>query len=400
MKDILRDLFFKNVTQTSQNSLAFEVSHTDGSFIYNSKGEKFYDLISGTSVNNLGHNNRIVIDAIKSQLDKYMHVMVYGEAIESPQVLLAKEITSLLPASLSSVYFVNSGSEAVEGAMKLAKRFTKRRKIISFANCYHGSTHGCLSLSSNPKYQKAFSPLLPDIEHITINNINDLEKIDQNTACVIAEPVQGEAGVIAMNKEYASLLRQKCSEQGALLIFDEIQTGMGRTGTMFAFEQLGVKPDILLLAKAFGGGMPLGAFISSNKISETLSYDPPLGHITTFGGHPVCCAAALAFLKVLKSDKTIEKVKEKENFIQEYFSKIDGVKQVRTAGLLAALEVESAEIAQSVVEQCVANGVITDWFLYNDCSIRLAPPLNIEIKDLEAAFDIIAKIISSLKNKK
>ena len=283
-----------------------EIERAEGVFMYGPSGEKYLDLISGVSVSNTGHRHPRVVQAVKEQVDAYMHLMVYGEIIQSPQVKYAEYLAGFLPASLGCVYFVNSGSEAVEGALKLAKRFTGRSKIISFENSYHGSTHGALSIQGSEEYRNAFRPLLPDTFRIRFNDADSLSIIDKKTACVIIEPVQGEGGVIFPENGFLELVRQKCTETNSLLIFDEIQTGFGRTGHMFAIDRFKVVPDILLLAKALGGGMPLGAFISSGEIMSSLMSKPPLGHITTFGGHPVCCAAGLASMKVLTEEKLIE----------------------------------------------------------------------------------------------
>lgn len=389
-----RQLFLNNLAQTSDSPLALEITNSEGIYLFDINGKRYTDLISGISVSNTGHRHPHIVQAIKNQLDKYLHLMVYGEYIQSPQVKLAARLAELLPDSLNNCYFVNSGSEAVEGALKLAKKFTGRRKIIAFNNAYHGSTHGSLSIIGDSAYRDAFQPLLPEVEHIQFNDLNDLNRIDESAACVIVEPVQGEAGIIAANAEYLKLLRQKCSETGTLLIFDEIQTGLGRTGYMFAFEKYGVIPDILLLAKGLGGGMPIGAFISSKEIMHCLTVNPVLGHITTFGGHPVSCAAALANIEVIENEKLIEGVTSKNELFIELLSKSKVIKEIRSAGLMLALQLENFEEVKTVIDDCIEKGVIIDWFLFNSSSIRIAPPLTITESEIRVA---CSTILSSLE---
>ena len=384
-----RQLFLNNLAQTSDSPLALEITHAEGVFIYDSSGRKYFDLISGISVSNTGHRHPAVVKAIKDQADKYLHLMVYGEYIQSPQVKLAAALAGLLPKKLKNCYFVNSGSEAVEGALKLAKRYTGRQQIVAFENAYHGSTHGSLSVIGNDSYQKPFEPLLPGISHLKFNSIEDLVVITQETACVIIEPVQGEAGIIEGSHEFITALRNRCTETGTLLIFDEIQTGMGRTGTMFAFERYGIVPDILLLAKGLGGGMPLGAFISSREIMQTLTFNPVLGHITTFGGHPVSCAAALANIGVIINEKLVQGVKNKSNLIVELLSKDKSIKQIRSVGLMIALQLDNFIHVKKVIDHCIEHGVIIDWFLFNDSSIRIAPPLTISNEEISEACALI-----------
>ena len=389
-----RQLFLANLAQTSLSPLALEIDHANGIFLYGVNGKSYIDLISGISVSNTGHSHPHVIKAIKSQLDKHMHLMVYGEYIQSPQVKLAQKITSLLPPNLDSCYFVNSGSEAVEGALKLAKRNTGRTKIISFKNAYHGSTAGPLSVMGDETLKQPFRPLLPGVKFLRFNSVDDLEQIDEETACVIIEPVQAEAGVVLPNNNYLQLIRDRCSKTGSLLIFDEIQTGFGRTGKMFALEKYNVVPDIITIAKAMGGGMPLGAFVASREIMNCLSDNPALGHITTFGGHPVSCAASLASIEVLENENLISQINAKAELIK---SKIHSplIKEIRNAGLLMALEFENEEICKKAIDNCIKNGVITDWFLFNSKSMRIAPPLTITENEIEEACDLINK---SLKN--
>ena len=391
-----RQLFLNNLAQTSDSPLALEITHAEGVFIYDSSGRKYFDLISGISVSNTGHRHPAIVKAIKDQTDKYLHLMVYGEYIQSPQVKLAAALAGLLPEKLNNCYFVNSGSEAVEGALKLAKRYTGRQKIVAFENAYHGSTHGSLSVIGNDSYQKPFEPLLPGISHLKFNSIDNLSVITEETACVIIEPVQGEAGIIEGSNEFITALRNRCTETGTMLIFDEIQTGMGRTGTMFAFERYGIVPDILLLAKGLGGGMPVGAFISSREIMQTLTFNPVLGHITTFGGHPVSCAAALANIEVIINEKLIQGVKNKSNLFIELLSKNKSIKQIRSAGLMIALQLDNFTHVKKVIDHCIEHGVIIDWFLFNDSSIRIAPPLTISDEEIRDACTVILTALNEV----
>jgi acetylornithine/succinyldiaminopimelate/putrescine aminotransferase len=373
-----------------------EIERAEGVYIFDVNGKPFIDLISGISVSNIGHGNVMVIDAIVKQASKHMHLMVYGEYIQSPQVQLAKEIVSLLPDNLNSVYLVNSGSEAVEGSLKLAKRYTGRSEVIAFKNAYHGSTHGALSIMGNEEFKQAYRPLLPNVRHIEFNNVDDLNQITPKTACVIVEPVQGEAGVRPPTSGFLDKLRQRCSETGALLIFDEIQTGMGRTGHLFAFQKYNVTPDVILLAKAFGGGMPLGAFISSNEIMSCLGHNPSLGHITTFGGHPVCCAAAAAALQVLVTTGIVDEVAGKETFFRNHLESHPNVKEFRSAGLLMAIELGSFEKVQKFIQLGLAEGVITDWFLFCNTAVRLAPPLIITHDQIQSVCSSLLGILDRI----
>lgn len=391
-----RQLFLNNLAQTSDSPLALEITHAEGVFIYDSSGRKYFDLISGISVSNTGHRHPDVVKAIKDQADKYLHLMVYGEYIQSPQVKLAEALANLLPEKLNNCYFVNSGSEAVEGALKLAKRYTGRQKIVAFENAYHGSTHGSLSVIGDDRYQKPFEPLLPGVSHIKFNSLEDLSAITKETACVIIEPVQGEAGIIEGSHKFITALRNRCTETGTMLIFDEIQTGIGRTGTMFAFERYEIVPDILLLAKGLGGGMPLGAFISSREIMQTLTFNPVLGHITTFGGHPVSCAAALANIEVIINEKLVQGVKNKSNLIVELLSKDKSIKQIRSVGLMIALQLDNFTHVKKVIDHCIEHGVIIDWFLFNDSSIRIAPPLTINNEEIRESCAIILKALEAI----
>jgi len=360
--------------------------------MYNKEGRAYIDLISGIGVSNLGHSNPYVVSAIKEQLDKYMHLMVYGEYVQTPQVRFAEKLVSLLPSNLQSVYFTNSGAEAVEGALKLAKRFTGRQQIVAFDNAYHGSTHGALSVMGNEEFKQAYRPLLPGVNFIHFNNPDDLVLINDQTACVIIETIQGEAGVRVPDAAYMQALRARCDETGTLLILDEIQAAFGRTGKLFAFEHFNIVPDILLLAKALGGGMPVGAFISSNDIMYALKENPILGHITTFGGHPVCCSAGLAALEVLVNEHLIDPVAEKEALFRKLLVH-PAIKQIRGKGLMLAVELESFELNKKIIDRCIENGVITDWFLHCSNAMRIAPPLIITADEIEKACVVIMEAI-------
>ena len=339
MNTILRKQFLAHVGQTSPSPMLVEVARAEGSFFYTPEGKRYYDLVAGVSVSNVGHCNPAVVKAVQEQAARYMHVMVYGELVETPQVEYAAKVASLLPGGLSSLYFVNSGAEAVEGALKLAKRYTGRTELVSMRRAYHGSTHGSMSMMGAPEgeeWKGAFRPLLPDVQAIEFNDFGELERITRRTACVLAEPVQGEAGVRPPVPGYLEALRRRCDEVGALLVFDEIQTGMGRTGALFAMLKYGVTPDIVCLAKAFGGGMPLGAFVSRPEIMQTLQENPVLGHITTFGGHPVCCAAGLAALNYLLDNKVVEGVEAKGTLYAQLLGNHPAVREIRRSGLLLA----------------------------------------------------------------
>jgi acetylornithine/N-succinyldiaminopimelate aminotransferase len=371
-----RQLFLQYIGQTSDTPLMLEIDRAEGIWLFSSDGRKYADLISGVSVSNIGHRHPYVIRAIKQQLDKHMHLMVYGEYIQAPQVKLAKLLAENLTAKLNCTYFVNSGSEAIEGAMKLAKRFTGRPEIIAFRNAYHGSTQGALSVLGGEEYKNAFRPLLPAITFLEFNNCMDLEKINRGTACVIIEPIQAEAGVRLPHGDFLKTLREKCTETGTLLIFDEIQVGFGRTGTLFSFQDRGVEPDILVLAKSLGGGLPLGAFISSHEILSAFKTKPVLGHITTFGGHPVSCTAGLASLEVLLKGNIIEQVRKKEQLFRENLVH-PLIKEIRGTGLLMAAETGNNEIVKRVIHKGLEKGIILDTFLFCDTALRISPPLTI-----------------------
>lgn len=391
-----RQLFLNHQAQTSPTPLMLEIEKAEGVYLFDTNGKKYIDLISGIAVSNVGHRHPKVINAIQSQLDKHLHLMVYGEYVQYPQVQLAKYLAELLPKSLSSSYFVNSGAEAIEGALKLAKRFTGRTQLVSFKNAYHGSTHGALSMMGSEEFKNAFRPLLPDTLHLEFNIEKQLEFITTKTACVLVEPIQGEAGVRLPSNDYLKKLRKRCDEVGALLIFDEIQTGAGRTGAMFAFEKQGVVPDILCLAKGLGGGMPIGVFISSQEIMNSLTHDPILGHITTFGGHPVSCAAALATLKVIQEENLLQEIPEKEKLIRSLLThKL--IKELRGEGLMFAVEFGNTELNMKVIERCISKGVITDWFLFCNTAMRIAPPLTVTQSQLTEAIHVIVQILNEIK---
>lgn len=435
---ILRQQFREHIAQTSPSPLAIEVERAEGVFFYtpasaeHPDGGRYFDLVSGVSVSNVGHKNPEVVKAVCEQAARYMHTMVYGEMVLSPQVKYATRLAELLPPSLQSVYFVNSGAEAVEGALKLAKRATGRREILAFRRAYHGSTHGSLSLMSSPEgdeWRAPFEPLLPDVDWLTFNDFDGLSRITSATACVIVEPVQGEAGVRLPADGFLQALRRRCDRTGTLLIFDEIQTGMGRTGTLFAFQNSGlgmaatqtaigmasqipnsensaVVPDILCLAKAFGGGMPLGAFIASSEIMSTLSHDPTLGHITTFGGHPVCCAAGLAALEfLLKGDLLTEMevkgvllsgVEAKGALFESLLEDHPAVKEIRRAGLLAAVELGDSTKMYRLMELFKERGIVSDWFLFCDTAFRISPPLTISEAEIRECCRIIRDCLDDL----
>lgn len=357
--------------------------------MYDVQGKEYIDLAGGISVANTGHRHPKVIEAIQKQLDAYLHVMVYGEFIESPQVQYARLLTEQLPASLNSVYFTNSGAEAVEGAMKLAKRVTNRSQMIAFNNSYHGSTQGALSVMGDEYWRNAFRPLLPDVLHLEYNSFESLNEITELTTCVIAETVQAEAGIIVPTKEWMQALRKRCDETGTLLILDEIQAGFGRTGKLWGFEHFDIVPDILLLGKALGGGMPLGAFIADKKLMDAFTSNPVLGHITTFGGHPVCCAAGMAAMKVLLDEKMVEGVKQKEELFKSLLTH-PKIKAIRSFGLWMAVEFDSFETNKQVIDACIANGVMTDWFLFAPHCLRISPPLVIGDDETRKVCDTVS----------
>lgn len=383
-----RELFLRHIAQTSTAPLALEIIKAEGCKLFDVNGKEYIDLIAGISVCNVGHRHPKVIEAIKQQLDAYLHIMVYGEMVESPQVQYAKLLTDHLPASLNSVYFTNSGTEATEGAMKLAKKLTGRTQIIAFKNSYHGSTQGALSVMGDEYWRNAFRPLLPDVLHLNYNSFDELRFITTNTACVIAETIQAEAGIITPQNNWLKALSNRCKETGTLLILDEIQAGFGRTGTLWGFEQFDVVPDIVLLGKALGGGMPLGAFVADKQLMDAFTDNPVLGHITTFGGHPVSCAAGMAAMKVLLEEKLMEEMKAKENLFRSLLVH-DKIKSIRSHGLWMATEFDSFETNKKIIDACIEAGVFTDWFLFAANCMRIAPPLKISNKEIENACEII-----------
>jgi acetylornithine/succinyldiaminopimelate/putrescine aminotransferase len=388
----LRHLFLTCQGQTSPAPFGIEIARAEGMYMYGPDGKRYIDLIAGVSVSNVGHCHPDVVKAVNEQVSKYMHLMVYGEFIQSPQALYAGKLVSLLPENLSNVYFVNSGSEANEGALKLARRYTGRQEIIGFRNAYHGGTYGVLSLTSDECFRNAFRPLLPDVRLLDFNNFDHLSQISERTACVIVEPMQGEAGAITPKKGFLQALRQRCSQTGTLLIFDEVQTGFGRLGNLFAFEKYGAVPDILTLAKSMGGGMPLGAFIASKTIMDSLQTNPALGHITTFGGHPVSCAAGMAALNVVLSENLTSSVENKAGLFRKQLQDSD-IEDIRGDGLLMAVELGKSERLMKFIRLAYENGIATDWFLFNNSSFRIAPPLIICDSQIEEACDILKKVL-------
>ena len=390
-----RQLFLQHIAQTSDFPLMLEIERAEGVFLFDTNGKSYIDLISGISVSNLGHCYPDVVRAVQEQAAQYMHLMVYGEYVYSPQVQLAKLLTAHLPPSLNNIYFVNSGTEATEGALKLAKRYSGRAEVVSFINAYHGSTHGALSVMGSEEFRQAYRPTLPGVRHIRFNETADLQYITNQTACVIVEPIQAEAGLLVPQNEFLKQLRQRCNETGALLILDEIQTGCGRTGSLFAFEQYGIVPDILLLAKGLGGGMPIGVFISSEEVMSVFKNNPVLGHITTFGGHPVCCAAAHATLQILVQENYIAEVDTKEALFHQLL-RHSSIKAIRSKGLLMAVEFENYDFNKKVIDACIERGVITDWFLFADNCLRIAPPLIINEEEIRTACAIILESIDAV----
>ena len=390
-----RQLFLQHVGQTSEAPLCLNIVKAAGSKMWDADGKEYIDLIAGISVCNIGHCHPAVVSAIQSQAADYLHIMVYGELIENPQVQYASFLAQHLPPTLHSIFYTASGSEATEGAMKLAKRFTGRTQIVSFKNSYHGSTQGALSIMGSEYWQQAFRPLLPGIVQLSYNSLTDLEQITEQTACVVAETIQAEAGVNVPTQDWMKALRKRCDETGALLILDEIQTGFGRTGTLWAFEQFQVVPDILLLGKALGGGMPLGAFVADKKLMDSLTHHPVLGHINTFGGHPVSCAAGLAGMKALLEEKMIQGVRAKE---QLFLSKLKHplIQSVQSSGLLIAITFDSFATNKKIIDQLIQKGVFTDWFLFSAQSLRIAPPLNISDQDIEKACEVLQEVLNAL----
>ena len=383
-----RELFLRYVAQTSPAPLALEIVKADCCTLVDASGKEYIDLIGGISVANVGHRHPKVIAAIQKQLEAYLHVMVYGEFVESPQVHYAQLLTQHLPATLNSVYFTNSGAEAVEGAMKLAKRVTGRTQIIGFDQAYHGSTQGALSIIGDEYWRNAYRPLLPDVLHLSFNSFESLKEITERTACVITETVQGEGGIIVPAVEWMKALRKKCTETGTLLLLDEIQAGFGRTGKLWGFEHFEIVPDILLLGKALGGGMPLGAFIADKKLMGALTVNPVLGHITTFGGHPVCCAAGMAAMQSLLEEGWTDTVKAREELFRSLLVH-PAIKAIRSFGLWMAVEFDSFESNKRIIDACIAGGVLTDWFLFTPNCLRISPPLIISEEQIKRSCQVI-----------
>ena len=391
-----RQLFLQHVAQTSSAPLMLEVDKAEGIYLYSPDGRRTIDLISGVSVSLLGHSYPAIVDAVCHQVKQYMHLMVYGELVQSPQVKLAELVASQLPPHLNTVYFVNSGSEATEGALKLAKRYTGRSKIVACRNAYHGSTHGALSVMGDEFFKQAYRPLLPGVQFVNFNSLDELSCIDTDTAAVILEPVQGEGGIVIPEPGYLQAVRQRCTDVGALLIYDEVQTGFGRTGKMFAFEHWGVAPDIINFAKAFGGGMPLGAFVSSHEIMHSLTHSPVLGHITTFGGHPVSCAAGLASLQaIISQPELIKNSVAKSQIFFDLLSKHPMIKSMHGIGLFISIELESEQMRERVVHQALRDGLLLDSFLYREDCIRIAPPLVITDDQIREACRIFITVLDS-----
>ena len=397
---ILRKQFLQHVGQTSPSPMLIEVARAEGSFFYTPEGKRYFDLVAGVSVSNVGHANPEVVRAVQEQAAQYMHVMVYGEMVERPQVEYARRITELLPGDIDCLYFVNSGAEAVEVALKLAKRYTGRTELISMRRAYHGSTHGAMSMMGAPEgeeWKAEFRPLLPDVKSINFNSFEDLQKITSRTAGVLCEVVQGEAGVRLPNPEWLKALRERCTEVGALIIFDEIQTGMGRTGAMFASTKYGITPDVVCLAKAFGGGMPLGGVASKKHILDSFTHNPCLGHITTFGGHPVCCAAGLAALNYLCDNNIVEQVEAKGALFERLLESHHRILEIRRSGLLLALELGKPEYLYRLMEIFKEVGIMSDWFLYCDTAFRISPPLTISEAEIEECSALIREALDRLE---
>lgn len=392
-----RQLFLMHNAQTTEMPLLLEIERASGVYLYGPNGEKYMDLISGIGVNNIGHCHPKVVEAIKKQAELYLHTMVYGEYVQAPQVAFAKLLTSQLPSNLDSVYLLNSGAEAIEGAMKLAKRVSGRSKIVACKNSYHGSSHGALSIMGNEEYKQAYRPLIPGIEFIRFGEIDDLHTITNEHAAIFIETIQGEAGIRTASAEYWNALRNRCTETGCLLILDEIQTGFGRTGKMFGFQHYNIVPDILVLAKGMGGGMPIGAFVSSSEKMHSLTHNPILGHISTFGGHPVSCAAALASLNVLLEENIVDKVEQKAALFKSLLVHPE-IKEIRGKGLMFSLQLKSFEFNKAVIDKCIENGVIVDWFLHCSDAMRIATPLIITEDEIKHACKVILEALDSIKN--
>ncbi|MEI8278287.1 MAG: aspartate aminotransferase family protein [Bacteroidota bacterium] len=384
----IRQLFQQHIAPTSDTPIGLHIVSASGNYLYDADGNKFLDLIGGISVCNIGHKHHAVVSAIKKQADEYLHIMVYGELIQSPQSEYAHLLTQHLPSTLNCVYFTNSGTEATEGALKLARRATGRPQVISCNNSYHGATLGALSVMGSEYWRNSFRPLMPGVWHYDYNSLSLIDAINTETACVIIETVQAEAGVIEPSLQWLQALRARCNKTGTLLIFDEIQCGFGRTGKLWGFEHYGIIPDIVLLGKALGGGMPMGAFIASYSLMQLFTNGPVLGHITTFGGHPICCAAGIAAMHVLLDEKLIDTVIEKEKLFHSQLQH-PSIKAVRSKGLLMAIELESPELVLQTLNKCLDKGLFSDWFLFASNCIRIAPPLTITTDEIRTACSIL-----------
>ena len=393
----MRESFSQHIAWTSDHPIGLTVERAEGPYLYLDDGRKIIDLISGIAVSSIGHRHPRVIEAIENQIQRHLHVMVYGEFVQDPQVRFATRLATTLPQELQVIYFTMTGTEANEGALKLAKKFTGRSKLIAFENSYHGDTHGSLSVTGRSVYRQPFEPLLPNVEFLPFNDPDALATIDDQTACVITEPIQGEGGIRVPDREWLKALRKQCDQTGSLLIFDEVQTGFGRTGSLFAFQHFEVIPDILTLAKAMGGGMPLGAFVSRAEIMDVFRRDPPLSHVTTFGGHPVSCAAADAALNVIQDENLVERALQIEEKLR---NRLDhpAVAEIRGMGCLLGMELNDAASTRAVVSRCLENGVLLGWTLHSDSLVRIAPPLNIPFPVLEEAADTIVEALDSVAN--
>lgn len=392
-----KEAFLNYQGQTNPFPYLLDIDRAEGIYIYDKSGKRFYDMIAGVAVNNIGHNHPSVITALKNQIDRHLHVMVYGEFIQDSVLNFSQRLASLLPNNLNCVYPVNSGTEANEAALKLAKRLTGKSELVAFRGSYHGSTHGSMSVSGNETKKEPFRPLLPDVRFLTYNSIDDLANITEKTAGVIIETIQGDAGVRVPSSEFIIALRKRCTEVGAQLIFDEIQCGIGRSGKLFAFEHFNVAPDILTLGKALGGGMPIGALVSSKEKLNEFTYNPMLGHITTFGGHPVVCAAADACLKVMESEINFEQVEKNGQLLVDLLSKESEIIEIRRIGMMFAFDMESFERVEKVVKKCLEKGLISFWFLSHPYSFRLSPPLTITEQEIREAAEIILSSIEETK---
>lgn len=388
-----RQFFLQHMAQTSDAPLLLDIVRAEGHYMFDSEGNRYFDLISGISVSSLGHRHTEILEAIQNQLQQYMHLMVYGEVVQSPQIHLAEALGKVLPSCLDNFYFVNSGSEAIEGAMKLAKRYTGRSVFVAQTNAYHGGTQGALSLMSNEYYSGPYRPLLTDVRFLDANDIVALNETAEVPAAVVIELIQAERGSIPVSNEYAKAVREFCNRTGALMIVDEIQTGMGRTGSMFAFEQYDIIPDILVLGKALGGGMPMGAFIANKQVMHCLSENPVLGHITTFGGHPVCCAAATAAVNITAENLSLYQIKEKEKLFRELLIH-PKIQKIEGSGLLLAVHLDSDVTCQNVIRNALKEGVFTDWFLYAPHALRIAPPLSISIDEIRNVSDVLINLLN------